>query len=74
MEYEHLDYVQALKHLAEKFGIEWPEQEASSEEIAEEKRKKNEKESLQIINNFAEDYFSGFWKTTRKERRSVSPT
>ncbi len=58
MEYEHLNYIQALKHLAEKFGIEWPEIQVTEEEAEEEKRKRSEKESLQIINNFAENYFA----------------
>lgn len=57
MEIEQLNYVAALKHLAGKYNIEWPEQEFSSEEIVEEKRKASEKESLQIVNNFAERYF-----------------
>ena len=58
MEYEHLNYIQALKHLAEKYRIEWPEQQFTDEEVEEEKKKRNEKESLQIINNFAENYFN----------------
>jgi DNA primase len=57
MEYEHLDYISALRHLAEKYHIEWPEQAVTSEEIEAEKKKAGEKESLQIINNFAENYF-----------------
>lgn len=57
MEIEQLNYVAALKHLAGKYNIEWPEQEISSEELLEEKRKSSEKESLQIVNNFAERYF-----------------
>lgn len=58
MEVEHLNYIQALKHLAEKYSIEWPEQQVSQEQLTEEKRKASERESLQIINNFAEQYFS----------------
>ncbi|MES2559438.1 MAG: DNA primase [Bacteroidota bacterium] len=58
MEYEHLDYIQALKFLAEKYRIEWPEREISSEELQAEKQLKSERESLQIINNFAEKYFA----------------
>jgi DNA primase len=58
MEYEHLDYIQALKFLAEKYRIEWPEREISSEELQAEKQLKSERESLQIINNFAENYFA----------------
>ncbi len=58
MEYEHLDYIQALKFLAEKYRIEWPEREISSEELQAERQLKSERESLQIINNFAENYFA----------------
>ncbi len=58
MEYEHLDYIPALKFIAEKYQIEWPEVQISDEALAEEKRKQREKESLQIINNFAEQYFA----------------
>lgn len=57
MEIEHLNYVGALKHLAEKYGIEWPEQTASEEEQSEEKKRKQEKESLQILNSYAENAF-----------------
>jgi DNA primase len=58
MEYEHLDYIQALKFLAEKYNIDWPEREITSEELAAERQLKNDRESLQIINNYAERYFN----------------
>lgn len=58
MEIEHLNYIQALKHLAEKYQIEWPEQQISNEEIEIEKQRQSERESIQIINNFAENYFA----------------
>jgi DNA primase len=58
MEYEHLDYINALKFLAEKYRIEWPEREISSEELIAEQQIRNERESLQIINNFAEQFFA----------------
>ena len=58
MEMEHLNYIQSLKHLAEKYNIEWPEQEITSEEIEAERQKASERESLQIINNFTEKYFA----------------
>jgi DNA primase len=58
MEYEHLDYVHALKFLAEKYRIEWPEREISPEELQAERQRMGERESLQIINNFAEQYFA----------------
>lgn len=58
MDYEHLDFVGALKVLADKYGIELPKQEVSSEQILEEKRQQSEKESLQVLNNYAETYFA----------------
>ncbi len=58
MEIEQLNYIDALKHLAEKYRIEWPQQEVSPEQLIEEKRKTSERESLQIVNNFAERYFA----------------
>lgn len=58
MEIEQLNYIDALKHLAEKYRIEWPQQEISAEQLIEEKRKTSERESLQIVNNFAERYFA----------------
>ncbi|MFN5921859.1 MAG: DNA primase, partial [Bacteroidota bacterium] len=58
MDYEHLDFVGALKVLADKYGIELPKQEVSSEQILEEKRQQSEKESLQVLNNYAEAYFA----------------
>lgn len=58
MEIEQLNYIDALKHLAEKYRIEWPQQEVSHEQLIEEKRRTSERESLQIVNNFAERYFA----------------
>lgn len=58
MDIEQLNYIDALKHLAEKYNIEWPQQDISSEQLVEEKRKATERESLQIVNNFAEKYFA----------------
>jgi len=70
MEYEHLGYIQALKHLAELYRIEWPEERISDEALEEEKRKRNEKDSLQIINNFAEEYFKNILETD-EEGKSI---
>lgn len=63
MDIEQLNYVAALKFLAEKYNIEWPEQEIEPEQLAEEKRKASERESLQIVNNFAERYFADILHT-----------
>ena len=66
MEIEHLNYIQALKHLAEKYQIEWPEQQISNEEIEIEKQRQSERESIQIINNFAENYFADILLSTEQ--------
>ncbi len=68
MEVEHLNYIQSLKHLAEKYNIEWPEQQATSEEIEAEKERSNNRESLQIINNFAEHYFADILENDEEGR------
>lgn len=54
MEKEHFSYPEALRWLADKYGIQVPEDEPqSAEEIA----AITERESLHIINEFAKDYF-----------------
>ena len=57
MEVEQLNYIDALKHLAEKYRIDWPKQDISPEQLFEERIRNGERESLQIVNNFAERYF-----------------
>ncbi len=54
MEHEHFTYREALKYLATKYQIEVEEKERTNEEIIAE----NKKESLYIINSFAQNYFS----------------
>lgn len=54
MEHEHLGYVDALKFLAKKYNIEVIEKEATPEEI----EQKNERESLMVVNAYAQRYFS----------------
>ncbi len=54
MEKEHYSYPEALKWLAEKYGIQLPEDKpATPEELA----AISERESLHIINEFAKDHF-----------------
>ncbi|HON52458.1 MAG TPA: DNA primase [Bacteroidales bacterium] len=53
MEHERLSYVDALKYLAKKYNIEVIETQVSDED----KQKKDVRESLQIVNNFANTYF-----------------
>lgn len=54
MEKEHFSYPEALKWLADKYGIQLPEEKpATAEELA----AISERESLHIINEFARDHF-----------------
>ncbi len=55
MEHDGLGYIEALKSLADKYRIEWPQQENVN--IDQEKALRSEKESLQILNNWAAEYF-----------------
>lgn len=66
MEIEGYNYVEALKHLAKKYGIAIPER----EETLEEKAVRTKKESLYIVNKFASDYYHSQLLTT-KEGRSI---
>ncbi|MFA8433967.1 MAG: DNA primase [Marinifilaceae bacterium] len=54
MEHEHLDYVGALKYLAKKYHIEVVDKELSPEQAMQ----KNERESMMIVNSFAQKYFT----------------
>ncbi|MPQ48449.1 DNA primase [Marinifilum sp. N1E240] len=54
MEHEHLDYVGALKYLAKKYHIDVVEQELSPEQ----EKQKNDRESMMIVNSFAQKSFS----------------
>lgn len=53
MEHEQYTYPEALKHLAKKYNIEIQEEEQTAEDIAQQ----NERESLYIVSNFAEEFF-----------------
>jgi DNA primase len=54
MEHERFSYPEALRWLADKYGIEVQEEEQSAEEIAE----LNERESLAIVTTFAQEFFT----------------
>ena len=54
MEHEQLTYYEALKYLAKKYNIEIEERELSDEE----KQIKSDRESMLIVNSFAQEYFS----------------
>lgn len=53
MEYDGLSYIEALKYLGKKYGVEIEEEEQTPEAI----QKQNERESLFIILNYAKDFF-----------------
>lgn len=55
MEHDALGYIEALKSLAERYRIDWPQQENVN--IDQERALRSEKESLQILNNWAADFF-----------------
>lgn len=54
MEHEQLSYYEALKYLAKKYNIEIHEKELTDEE----KQKRSERESMFVINAFAQEFFS----------------
>ncbi|MGQ1911771.1 DNA primase [Marinifilum sp. RC60d5] len=54
MEHEHLDYVGALKYLAKKYHIDVIEKELSPEQ----EKQKNDRESMMIVNSFAQKSFT----------------
>lgn len=58
MEHEHYSYPEALRYLANKYGIIIEEKEESPEEIV----AKNEREKMFNINTFAQQYFSDTMK------------
>ena len=53
MEYDGLSYIEAIKYLAKKYGVDVEEEEQSPEAI----QRQNERESLYIILNYAKEYF-----------------
>ena len=60
MEIEHFNYPEALKFVAKKYNIEIEEEEMTSEQL----ERANEKDSLFIVSNFANDYFQDMlWDT-----------
>ncbi len=54
MEHEQLSYVEALKYLARKYHIEVVEKELSAEDVA----AKNDRESMFLVNEFAQKHFT----------------
>jgi DNA primase len=54
MEVEGINYIEALKYMASKYGVEVEEEEQTDEQI----QAQNERDSLFIVLNFAKDYFA----------------
>ena len=60
MEHEQLSYVEAIKYLGKKYGIEVKEREETAEDV--ERRQYND--SLLIVNEYAQKYFTNaLWET-----------
>ena len=60
MEHEHLSYVEALRYLAHKYNIDIVEREESAEDA----QKRLYNESLLIVNDFAQKFFTKqLWET-----------
>ncbi|MCF8427692.1 MAG: DNA primase [Bacteroidia bacterium] len=71
MEHESLSYIEALKSLAERYRIDWPQQENIN--IDQERALRSEKESLQILNNWAADYFeTELWESEEGKNIGLS--
>lgn len=65
-EVEGINYIEALKYLAQKYGIEVEEEEMTDEQI----QAQNERDSLFIVLNFASQYFQDLLKNN-EEGRSI---
>ncbi|WP_282142628.1 DNA primase [Cellulophaga baltica] len=60
MEHEHFTYPEAIKHLAKKYNIEIEETEQSNEQ----KEQANERESMYLVSEYAQKYFTDIlWNT-----------
>ena len=53
MEHEGMSYVEALKYVGRKYGIEVQER----EETPEDKKRNDDRESMMVVSSFAADYF-----------------
>ena len=60
MDIENVSYVESLRYLAKKYGIEIAEQEQTPEDLL----RQNERESLLIVLNFAKTFFQETLQTT----------
>ena len=62
MEHEHFTYPEAIKYLAKKYNIEIEETEQTNEQ----KEEANERESLYLVNEFANTYFQNILHKTNQ--------
>ncbi len=69
MEHEQLTYPEALRFLAKKYGIEIKERELTGEE----KAAQSERESLFVVNQWANDYFRRTLRQTEEGRNIGMP-
>ena len=61
MEHEKFSYPEAIRYLAQKYGIEIEE----TEQTDEEKAKRDERESMLLVSEYARDYFvKNLWEST----------
>ncbi len=69
MEHEHFNYPEAIKYLAKKYNIEIEETEQTNEQ----KEEANERESLYLVNEFANTYFQNIiFKTDQGQAVGLS--
>jgi len=64
MEHEGMTYVEAIRHLAKKYGVQIQEDQVSEEFRAEQ----SEREGLYILMNFAKEYYRNVLSTTEEGR------
>ncbi len=64
MEHEGMTYVEAIRHLAKKYGVQIQEDQVSEEFRAEQ----SEREGLYILMNFAKEYYRNILSTTEEGR------
>jgi DNA primase len=60
MEHERLSYIEAIRYLGKKYGVEIREKEQSAEEIV----RNNDRESMLIVSSFANGFFSNTLNNT----------
>ena len=64
MEHENMNYVDALKYVAKKYGIEVQERELTPEEV----RRNDDRESMMVVSSYAAEYFQHTLHETEEGR------